>query len=54
MSKYSRDDLRSMARDTLAAREAGDPRAALLVAVLSMRTGVPAPQCLQVIEKLAA
>jgi hypothetical protein len=54
MSRYSRDDLRSMARDTLAAREAGDPRAALLVAVLSMRTGVAAPQCLQIIEKLAA
>lgn len=51
--KYTREQLRSMAQEFLAAQKAGDPHATFLVLALSARTGVSPMTCVQAIQQLA-
>ncbi|WP_174420877.1 hypothetical protein [Burkholderia diffusa] len=53
MSKYTRDELRSMARTVLDAREKGDRRADLLLTALANRGYSPA-NSLTILRELAA
>lgn len=54
MSKYSREELRSMAREVLAARATGDTRFGTLVMLLSQRTGLHYGLCVAAIQAFAA
>lgn len=51
--KYSREDLRAMATEALAARDAEDPRWFLLVLQLALRTGLDFLQIETLICELA-